>query len=59
MNNEQIIKTIKFHSKESLKYLLELRLADENLTNETIKQIKQAFKMLELNLIKDLTNNTL
>lgn len=59
MNNDKIIETIKFHSKESLKYLLKLRLADENLSNEAIKQIKQAFKMLELNLIEDLANNTL
>ncbi len=59
MNNEQITEIIKFDCKYSLKYLLEQRLIDEHLSTEAIKQIKEAYDMLELNLIEKLTDNTI
>ena len=59
MNNEQIENIIKFDCKHSLKYLLEQRLINEKLTQEAINQIKEAYKMLELNLIEKLTDNTI
>jgi len=59
MNDEQITKIIKFDCECSLKYLLEQRLVDELLSTEAINQIKEAYEMLELNLIEKLTDNTI
>lgn len=59
MNEEQITEIIKFDCEQSLKYLLELRLSDEHISQEAIKQIKESYKMLELNLIEKLTEKTI
>lgn len=59
MNKDKIIEIINFDCQESLKYLLEHRLAEENLSTKAINQIKLAYEMLELNLTTKLTDNTL
>lgn len=58
MNKNELIELIKFHCQESKKILLKFRLDNENLSKEAIKQIKQSYKMLELNLIAEITDNT-
>lgn len=59
MDKEKIIEIIHFDCSQSLKYLLERRLKEENLSTKAINQIKLAYELLELNLTTKLTDNTL
>ena len=56
MNKQDLINQIKFHCDESEKYLLELHLQDENLSQKTIQTIKDSFQNLKQNLISSINN---
>lgn len=56
MNKQDLINQIKFHCDESEKYLLELHLQDENLSQNAIQTIKDSFQNLKQNLISLIDN---
>ncbi len=56
MNKQDLINQIKFHCDESEKYLLELHLQNENLSQKAIQTIKDSFQNLKQNLISSINN---